>query len=387
MLKYGGYTIFMLLLFSHFVWSQPEVSEIKINLEQDTLTLENDKIKATYLWNNGNVALQHLKNKSAHKSITFSASKENFHLNGESSKITNSNLEITENTTKNYKEAVITFNIDKIKIKHIIRLYDGVQGISNTYFLKGKTQQNSWNISKNKNLEMIETQQNKDEELSRIGQLDFNARHWKFRSVQFFEATDHHDNPVKETSFLSHRKQRQVAGNLLFVSDSKSHQSLFVLKESPIGESQQYYPGFDFLIDYNGVSIHGIGVSPADLHTDWVRGYGYAIGISKQDEMFQKKAVLTYQKKVNPYQFERDFMIMSNTWGDRSKDSRMNETFILKEIEAASKLGITHFQLDDGWQQGLSRNSASKAGMKWDDWSKEDWNPHKSDFLMVWKKS
>jgi len=90
--------------------------------------------------------------------------------------------------------------------------------------------------------------------------------------------------------------------------------------------------------------------------------------------------LLTYQKQLRKYIPNRDRMILANTWGDRSKDSRMNETFILKEIEAASQIGITHLQLDDGWQQGLSRNSASKSGKIWDDWSSKDWKPHKERF-------
>ena len=36
----------------------------------------------------------------------------------------------------------------------------------------------------------------------------------------------------------------------------------------------------------------------------------------------------------------------------------VNEAFCLKELETAAKLGITHFQIDDGWQTGRSENSA-----------------------------
>src|SRR5690606_5919160 len=61
-------------------------------------------------------------------------------------------------------------------------------------------------------------------------------------------------------------------------------------------------------------------------------------------------------------------------------DGRMNEKFILQELEAAAKLGITHFQLDDGWQEGLSKNSSQKAGEKWEEWETADWVPHKSRF-------
>ena len=42
-------------------------------------------------------------------------------------------------------------------------------------------------------------------------------------------------------------------------------------------------------------------------------------------------------------------MIMLNTWGDRGQDTKISETFALAEVEEAARLGITHFQLDDGW--------------------------------------
>lgn len=40
---------------------------------------------------------------------------------------------------------------------------------------------------------------------------------------------------------------------------------------------------------------------------------------------------------------------MSNTWGDGNRDGKINEAFILKELEAARYYGITRYQIDDGW--------------------------------------
>ena len=45
-----------------------------------------------------------------------------------------------------------------------------------------------------------------------------------------------------------------------------------------------------------------------------------------------------------------------NTWR-QDRDNRV-DGFILNELDAASRLGVTHYQIDDGWQQGLSRNSS-----------------------------
>lgn len=45
-------------------------------------------------------------------------------------------------------------------------------------------------------------------------------------------------------------------------------------------------------------------------------------------------------------------MIMLNTWGDRSQDAKIDEAFCLAELDRAARLGVTLFQLDDGWQSG-----------------------------------
>ena len=70
-----------------------------------------------------------------------------------------------------------------------------------------------------------------------------------------------------------------------------------------------------------------------------------------------------------------------NTWGDRGQDTRISEAFALAELEAGSRLGITHLQLDDGWQAGRSSNSAFAGGSLEGIWRTPDyWVPHPDRF-------
>ena len=55
-------------------------------------------------------------------------------------------------------------------------------------------------------------------------------------------------------------------------------------------------------------------------------------------------------------------MVLVNTWGDRGQDTRIGADFVMRELDACAQLGATHLQLDDGWQQGQSSNSASAGG-------------------------
>ncbi len=80
-------------------------------------------------------------------------------------------------------------------------------------------------------------------------------------------------------------------------------------------------------------------------------------------------ALRTYQKQIRRLLPQRDEMIMMNTWGDRSQDSKVNEAFCLRELGRGVQLGITHFQIDDGWQTGKSPNSAVAKGSFKDIWS------------------
>jgi len=93
-------------------------------------------------------------------------------------------------------------------------------------------------------------------------------------------------------------------------------------------------------------------------------------------------ALQDYQRCLRTFDPARDARFLSNTWGDRSKDSRVNESFLRQEIEAGSRLGVDVVQVDDGWQKGQSGNSAFGKGA----WGRfyaadpEFWSPHPERF-------
>ena len=74
------------------------------------------------------------------------------------------------------------------------------------------------------------------------------------------------------------------------------------------------------------------------------------------------KALQDWQRSVRPYVSGRDGLFLCNTWGDRNRDTRINEGFLLDEVKAAAELGVEVVQVDDGWQSGKSMNSAFAKG-------------------------
>lgn len=283
-----------------------------------------------------------------------------------------------DNFTKAHLLAEITYTLGDIEIKRQMRIFPGIAAIQTVYFLKGPTA-SPWQAPvQDAGLEMIEsTVLTKNNIPPLLGTIPLEGNHWKVEVIRFTDATDHHNSLVQKEEYMAFRNPVTTSGNLLFARNLLSSQRILVLKESPAGHSQQAYPGFDFSFSQQHISIAGIGIAPENLSADkWVESYSFVVALSGSDEAEQLKTLRQYQKAMRLYDSARDHMRMVNTWGDRSKDSRMNEAFILKEIQSAARLGLTHVQLDDGWQAGLSRNSASADGKLWDQWSAASWQPH-----------
>jgi hypothetical protein len=142
------------------------------------------------------------------------------------------------------------------------------------------------------------------------------------------------------------------------------------------------YPGSDFFNEFSNFKVIGAGLNPADIHpTEWRRGYGFVTGVYAGEEINANIALRVYQEKIRIHKVGRDEMILMNTWGDRGQDTRVREKFALEELEAGAKLGITHFQLDDGWQTGRSSNSALKGGSLENIWTNNKyWEPNPEKF-------
>lgn len=362
---------------------QPKSRNASAWLAGDTLFIENQFVKHHYAWNGGNVMLMEMSDKRTGKSLTIHRPKPDLLLleEGEPTDASLAILRRQTNPFELYHTAVeIRLVVGGVNVKRVISIYDESPGIRHAFYFRGYSKQDHWEWASNNGRGMIEQRDAVLEALPRIGIIPFDDKHWRFRAVSFREATDHHDNPVLTQTFFNYRQKGEFSANILVVSNTSKDAHFFVIKESPIAYSQAHYPGFDFQVDHEGLTIHGLGVSPSSLSEEWLRGYGYAIGLTGAEAWQQSADLIAYQKKIRQFVPARDGMLLSNTWGDRNKDSRMTEAFILAEIERASELGVTHLQLDDGWQQGLSRNSANQAGVKWDNWSPADWQPHAQRF-------
>ena len=170
------------------------------------------------------------------------------------------------------------------------------------------------------------------------------SAHIQLTAVEMVDRTDHHDSLVKE-SVHQHYKSHKARGNLFLLDDYAQNRGLLLGKHSPCPDSAVRRASDGDLVLADGKAcLRGCG-------------YGAAYGIGAPSELFdlykQLYADLCERTGAN--------FIMSNTWGDRSRDSAMKEAFVLRELDCAHRLGVDIVQLDDGWQKGISSNSTYAA--------------------------
>jgi len=205
--------------------------------------------------------------------------------------------------------------------------------------------------------------------------------HWSFEAVKFRVVTDYNDWLVNVEEGEIFRKDQRIIGSILRLEERVKGEQIFIVKESPIGDDQVLWPGHDFITRDKSVRVVGGGVDPQKLDPkNWQRAYTVSVGVAKSGRYEALKALREYRESLRSYSYARDGMVLLNTWGDRGRDASMGEAFVLRELQAAHKLGLSHFQLDDGWQAGLSQNSSKAEGKMWDRWTKEAWQVHPKRF-------
>lgn len=205
--------------------------------------------------------------------------------------------------------------------------------------------------------------------------------HWRADIVRLQAATDYHDNLVQRSRLSLYREPKAEVGAIAHLQRTGARDGLFLLREAPLGADQTGWAGADFILRSGEVTATAAGIDGTGADADrWEEAYPVTIGMTDGTEEDFRLRLRQHMMTIRPFVAARDAMLMSNSWGDRSRDARMTEAFMLAEVERAAALGLSVVQLDDGWQAGLSKNSASKAGAKWEDWSAADWQPHPARF-------
>ncbi|WP_080905362.1 alpha-galactosidase [Parabacteroides sp. Marseille-P3160] len=346
----------------------------------DTFCIGNNKIERNFLWNGGNLITINLLDKENGIKWINQNKKVDFFIPGQEdvkNEMGSWNIQRVERSSfPPYTEVLVEYRLEKLLIRRVFRIYDDCPAIAIDTYLKGKAN-NSW-IVQDLDLGVWKYLKRKNilsqlDEIPVLDHISFKGKHWKLNLVNFTDNSDSNNtfvNSYSETAYL----ENVYKGNLLFLENMENDFGLFYLKESPLAPSQLAYPGADFIVKFGDVKPIGIGVVASDLQSDeWVRTYSVVLGVSANDELSQLKALQSYHKCRKYIAASKDEMITMNTWGDRGPLERLTEDFCFKQINACAKLGISHFQLDWGWQE--TSDYIGKDGL-----SKKKWTPKGSLF-------
>jgi len=370
-----------IILFASSAYSYTNGS-CSVRLEDNTLTIENNRIKRVWSWNGGSIITTGLTDKTNQTGWSTSNKQPDLYLPGEETEGKNGQItaQLIPSSLQYNQHVRITllYQLGQLDIKKIFKLYENVPAIACELYIKGKASQR-WMKSVNnpadqKNIESLTIASDAGKGLS-LEQLVMAGRHWKLEAVEFFDITDRLNTLVQKVDAISYR-DKVYRGNLLFAEDMEEEAGIFFLKEAPTSTVQLDYPNGDFFTTNGSFRMIGLGLDSMDIKTDeWTRAYGYTTGVFSPGEKEKLTALREYQIQIRPFLPDRDEMIMLNTWGDRGQDTRVNESFCLNELQLASRLGVTHFQIDDGWQAGRSGNSAFGGSFSniWD--NKNYWTP------------
>lgn len=189
-------------------------------------------------------------------------------------------------------------------------------------------------------------------------------QHLLFTQVTLQDRTDVHNEVVFENEWLIRTDRAiEVQGNIFFVENPESGTGLIFIKFAPLPHARPLKSEWDARMNGTLRELRFAG-----------QGYPFTLLAYSGGRAGRIETLQSYQRQLRRFVPGRDGLFLSNTWGDRSRDARLNETFMLKEIEAGARLGVEVTQIDDGWQKGVSANSsrttASQKGTWADYWDK-----------------
>lgn len=363
--------------------------ECAARLDGDILVMENARIRRTWRWNGGRIASLAIEDKATGATLRAEAPAPDLEMPGLTDDAPRSaTFRATERPATAvlpcHLEAVVECVFTRGATRQVFRIFEAAPAIDMTLWVKRDAPARAAQVAIDSASGAIEDPAllaAASRTASTMDAVPLPGVHWRATSVAFHDRTDRCNNLVEERHALAYRTETTLAGNLLFLRPfSEAFPSLFIVKAAPCDASQLDWAGHDFMVRIGRAEVRGCGFTDEALD-GWVRGHGSAVGVCGRGETERLADLRAYQKCLRTMRPDRDEMVMMNTWGDRARDGRLCERFALAEIAVAKELGITHFQLDDGWQKGLSQNSAF-AGGQFPDLARmpDYWEPHPERF-------
>ena len=332
----------------------------------DTLVFENDFIRREITFRNGKPVATALTRLDS--GYTWRSAKEAplLHLPG-------FDWDMVETT---YEDGIITFTSNYI-VRWVFTVAENTPAIRSQLFAKALPIEETGIESA---IDGLDDGEAAAPEVDIIDRIFHAGRHVRLDHVRFFDRTDHIDSLVREERAYLYHAEERFDGNLFFFTDPTVGETCMIQKEAPSAAAHLNRISSDVRASSAQFSVLGSGIDYSNLSpAGFTAGYPVTVALCSSDACAHTaRAVYTEDcGGFTPF-------IMSNTWGDRSRDSAVCEEFLLREIDCAAEMGVDIVQIDDGWQKGRSANSASVTNGIWNGgfWESdpEFWTPDPEKF-------
>ena len=168
------------------------------------------------------------------------------------------------------------------------------------------------------------------------------------QSVEFRGRTDDEPVPVLEHTAAG----SELTGNLLYCDDGRGTGLVF-LQEAPPSMERRDWETYDFRYDPETRVIRSCtwGLAPEDIQSAsrTYKSFRHVLLVYRDEE--EKKSILK-QYLARRNDASAFYSITVNPWGCGRFPKLVSSDFLKKECLAAAEVGATHYQFDDGWQQG-----------------------------------
>jgi alpha-galactosidase len=215
------------------------------------------------------------------------------------------------------------------------------------------------------------------------------APHLRLTQVILLDRTDQHNELVFENEWLLHPNEAllELQGNVFIIENTITGDGLVYLKEAPQPDMRPVKTPFDgwFSSSAMGVPEKHTSIPATFFKVSFYgngflqngQGYPFTLLAYHGGRAGRIRVLQQYQRQIRQYVPGRDGLLMSNTWGDRSLGSDLNDQFVHKEIDAAKSLGVDIVQIDAGWQTGKADGAGGPNGI-WEGYWRTDphfWDP------------
>ncbi len=207
--------------------------------------------------------------------------------------------------------------------------------------------------------------------------FSFAPGRFRLIQVQLHDQTDACAELVQENEWLLHPSQAEMRlqGNVFVVENVVDESGSVFIKFAPLPAARATPGEWDVLVHKNGAF---------ELYES--DGYEWRVVNYQGGKWGRIAALHAFQREIRPYDPRCDGLFLTNTWGDRNRDAHLNPAFMEREIACAARLEADVVQIDDGWQQGITANSAQAQGNalgSWDGfWARDPdfWEVNRSRF-------